>query len=653
MSPRWGVLLAVALVAGLIGAPIPREAAAQPSARCNHRSWIAGSVDLCGGVLIYRDYVYDDYGADEGRPGAQSTAPLSNPAGDKRYAEDVNSADLVDLSLRVVGDRLHVTFELNALYNPASTVAALAIDTDNDRSTGGGEWRDLAVRSEGWDVLETFDVGDPATNVIKGHIPLPPGDRWRLQALTAIKAGPVMNVAFRGTNEETTVGTWWEDKQAAALREGDISQFGHVVDVADMTAGVTRPAQETPGLHERVYTSRYTMKPGEGMSYEGRFGRHGDTGRTCEQEFHFFGRYQPYGIYIPDNAGPHGMQLAMHGCSANHASLIDQPGMQQRLGEEVNRIIVNPLGRGPYGYYSDISERDVLDVMRDVHRNYDVDRDQVFAGGYSMGGYGAYRMAMLYPHRFAGLISWVGFTGDCLNGPAQQRNSCPSGAIGNVINYVPNLRHVPSAMLYMGQDELVHMSSWHEMNARFLREGGPYAFYKHPAGDHFTLALADDWSKEARYTAGRTRVRNPGRVRFRTRSFLGNERYNIAHDRAYWISKIEGRRKTFIDINARSRGCGWDPPRTRIVTREGPDPVPWVAEIRKIVGHKDARRRAKLRMKLDNVRQLRIDTKRACLAGKRIDYWIQTDGPVTIRFSDGRRLRFDSFGRYSGALKRR
>ena len=47
-----------------------------------------------------------------------------------------------------------------------------------------------------------------------------------------------------------------------------------------------------------------------------------------------------------------------------------------------------PLGRGPIGYYSDISERDVLDVMADVEANYAVDHERVFAGGYSMGGYG-------------------------------------------------------------------------------------------------------------------------------------------------------------------------------------------------------------------------------------------------------------------------
>src|SRR3712207_8500570 len=58
-----------------------------------------------------------------------------------------------------------------------------------------------------------------------------------------------------------------------------------------------------------------------------------------------------------------------------------------------------------------------------THFRSDVDRDRIFVGGYSQGGYIAFRMAALYPDRFAGLVSWVGFTGDDTNGtPARGRS---------------------------------------------------------------------------------------------------------------------------------------------------------------------------------------------------------------------------------------
>ena len=33
---------------------------------CHKTSWVAGTTELCDGTLIYRDYIYDDYGADVG-----------------------------------------------------------------------------------------------------------------------------------------------------------------------------------------------------------------------------------------------------------------------------------------------------------------------------------------------------------------------------------------------------------------------------------------------------------------------------------------------------------------------------------------------------------------------------------------------------------
>lgn len=334
-------LLSAVLAAALIAA-VDDDARARTEG-CHEDSWIGGMVELCDGALVYRDYVYDDHGADDPtrEATAAQTGALSPTAGEDRYPEGAEAtADLVDLTLEVVGDELVATFELNALYGPDQTVAALAIDTDDDSGTGGGTWadddHDLGITSDGWDVIAFFDEGDADSNLITGTVALPEGSTWRVQA--------------------------------AALADGDISAFGHTVEVADMTGGVTRPAELEPGYHERVYTSEHTITAdhgtGERMGYEPVWGRDGDSGEACEQAFHYWGRYQPYGIYVPEpGEDPYGMQLALHGCNANHASLVGQPGMQSTFGDGLGRIVVVPLGRGPVGYYSDISERDVLDVM--------------------------------------------------------------------------------------------------------------------------------------------------------------------------------------------------------------------------------------------------------------------------------------------------
>jgi pimeloyl-ACP methyl ester carboxylesterase len=502
-----------------------------------------------------------------------------------------------------------------------------------------------------------------------GRFPKPAGDVWRVQAAVAQADGTVMNAAFRGTQEEakglTTAApfgsTWWEDLQAAALAAGDITAFGHVVNVADLTPGMNRFDTIAPGFHQRVYTSQYTLPPGEGLSVAGVPGRHGDTGNPCEQYFNFLGKYQPYGIYLPDKPGPHGLQFVLHGCAANHASLINNSGMQGRFGEDLNRILFVPLGRGPQGFYSDISERDVLDAFADLLAHYPVDEDRVLSGGYSMGGYGTLRMAALYPHWFAGAVNWVGFTGDLFNTPIPGNPIPPNttgqgsevGAVGNVIDFVGNLRHIPTANLYSGEDELVHATTGIAMGQAFANAADvPYVWWFHPLGEHLTYALLDEWVKEADYSANRVRVRNPQRVTYRTDESLDYPGYAIRHDRAYWVSGIRGRAAGYIDIDLTSRGCGGSVPvhETGQDAGTGPGPLLWVSQFRNEMSRTPLVQANRIEGTLTNLAELTIDAGDACLGPAPVQYDLTTDGAATLRLSDGRALNLPGAGTHQGSF---
>lgn len=695
-------LILAALVLSACGSSEPAAtAAASTRDACQRSSWIAGSTELCQGRLIYRDYVYDDYGADAGlvslspavlnaltrggglgSPLATTPGLLSPTAGDQRYPAGLdNTADLVSLTLAIEGSELVARFELNTLYNADDAIAALAIDTDNDPASGGGDWPGLGIRSDGWEVLQQFGSGDPATNVIVGRLPLPAGERWRVQAAVAQKNGKVMNVAFRGVDEEAKAdglvnqvlpgsGNWWEDRQAVVLRSGDISEFGEEVRVADLRGRVTRAAPAVTGFHQRVYTSQYTLPPGEGVNIDGVPGRHGNTQLPCEQYFNYLGKYQPYGIYIPSTPGPHGAQLVMHGCEANHGSQINQGNFQQRFGEDLNRVLIAPLGRGPYGFFSDISERDVLDTLADVRAHYAIDDEQVFASGYSMGGYGTMRMAALYPDLFAGAVNWVGFTGDLLNLPLpgnplpdailalSQTLGAPIpplssgtriGAVGNVIDFLGNLRHIPIANLYSGADELVHVTSALALGVRYGESDVAYQFYLHPVAEHLSYLIFNDWRKEAAFTAGLARVKNPARVSYRTDAALDYPEYAIRHDRAYWVSAIVAAGEGYSDVDLTSLGCGLPQPGFEAGAGAGIDPVPWAATSKARVEGTAPPAEAALSGSLRNIRSLRIDAGAACLSGKRLRYEIDSDVAVTLEFSDGRRLVLPA-GASSGSL---
>jgi hypothetical protein len=323
------------------------------------------------------------------------------------------------------------------------------------------------------------------------------------------------------------------------------------------------------------------------------------------------------------------------------------------VGEGLNRILVTPEARGTEGWGSDISERDVLDVMADVRQTYDVDRDRVFAGGYSQGGYVTYRTASLHPDRFAGAIDWVGFTGDGANGSPGGGFSYTAGAIGNGIDFIKNLLNVPTVMLYAGGDELVHVWTGQAMNDAFAATDNLYRFYMHPAAEHLTFATLDDWRKEAEYTKDLTLERAPARVVFTTAPFLDAPQYGIRHDRAYWVSRIRtsGQPTDYGTVDLTSAGCGGKVPVLERVNGTGDDPVPWTLDEQRAASTETLPAAPKLTGTLTGIESLRVGTRDTCLKGMAVQYDIETDAPVTLELSDGRTAQLAK-GRARGRIAR-
>lgn len=664
----------------------------QETAQCNEQSWFAGVTEICNGELVYRDYVFDDYGADTGlisaspallnlasragqlgNPLANTPGLLSPTAGDSRYAAGAEStADLVELRIGKQGNTYTATFELNALYEAGQTTAAIAIDVDNNAATGAETL--LGLQVNGADVVYEFNAGNPDTNLIAGTFPAPANSTFKLWAVTAQSSGEVMNVAFRGPDEEAGAegtipaqvlpnkGNWWEDKQATALSASDISEFFAVVDTQKLNPGNTEKAVVGSGFKQRVYTSKYTVpnSTGEGMVLQGIPGREQTESRFCGQFFHFVGKYQPYGVYIPTNGNvddPRSLQVILHGCEANHASQINQPNMQAQFGDQLDRVLVSPLGRGPYGFYTGLSERDVLDVLDDALNTFNIDEDRVLVGGYSMGGYGSTRLAALYPDRFAGLSNWVGFTGSILNTPLLgdaliQGEDALAGALpfelpvnsrigglGNISNYLGNLRHIPGTHSYAALDELVQVNTGLDWAFKLGQTDGVlYEFYMHLAAEHLTLIALDEWSKEAEFTRNLKLVKNPGRITYKTNEAFAFPQYEIKHDKAYWLSNIKGRAEGDIEMDVESFACARSSAQFENGQTAGNGPVPFLQTFRRLVGVPvQAASENRFTANLSNVASMDIDAAASCLRNGAA-YMVVSNGPVVLTFSNGKVL---------------
>lgn len=180
--------------------------------------------------------------------------------------------------------------------------------------------------------------------------------------------------------------------------------------------------------------------------------------------------------------------------------------------------------------------------------------------------------------------------------------------------------------------------------------GGIYTWYLHPAAEHLTYIALDDWCKEAADTAHLSLVRNPVRVSYVRDPVTDSPRYGIVHDRAYWLSRITNRGAGYGTLDLTNHSCGATVPTTRTGSGAGEDPVPWMSDYRAQTGAVSVGARPELDGTLNNVSGLQIDARATCLADRPVSYRLTTDGPLTLRLSDGRRLTLAGAGLHTGRL---
>ena len=295
---------------------------------------VSGASAYRDGEFVYQDFLFDDHGAagaaDPSDPFSQSFAPkhgtLTYPT-DKAYAN--NAADLVELRVKPLADATAFRVTLNALKDPAFTIAlgsspaprpwphgagvsspaALFLTVHGttaellDATTGRAlspaptasldrERRQIDVRvpHAAWDPQQTtvrmaagVGLWDATTNAYAKPGPVAsttaPGGAspsgaalfnvaFRFhEPVPDVGAAPIANTIAEGSVGAAADGSWWrERRQADALAGGDISEFSADVDFAKLR----RRADDDSGVPrsgnlDRIFASHYTL--GEGVDY--------------------------------------------------------------------------------------------------------------------------------------------------------------------------------------------------------------------------------------------------------------------------------------------------------------------------------------------------------------------------------------------------
>ena len=143
-----------------------------------------------------------------------------------------------------------------------------------------------------------------------------------------------------------------------------------------------------------------------------------DTGQTI-----------PYALFVPSSysaSKKSPLIVALHGLGRPFDWMMGYHGMID-FAERDGFIVVAPLGYHPRGWYGsrgpglagnpqpaapaeqlpadlgELSEKDVMNVLEIVRREFAVDAERIYLWGHSMGGAGTYHLAAKHPELWAGL----------------------------------------------------------------------------------------------------------------------------------------------------------------------------------------------------------------------------------------------------------
>ena len=353
-----------------------------------------------------------------------------------------NGADIFRVAIGLTDTDTWWRVDWNTLLDPSVPIALFTFDTDRATTTTD-EWpAGAGVRSAGIDLAllvsasgaRLIDLTTHASTPVEHTVDMSarsflarvprslvePDGTWtvRLAAGLANDVGDgfadvplrhgakpgqpnVYNVAFRTHEQEKPHLNFWSDAaQAEALADGDVSQFSLAVPWDALADRLTTDEPVVTGASTRWYVS--SIELGQGVA---------DTAPLSTDPV-FLGRVQPYSVCLPATYAPGRtlpLTLLLHSLALgqNQFAAIG-PRLLHQICEDRDSVVVTPLARGPSCWYLDEGELDVWEVWARVAEQLGTDPNRTVISGYSMGGYGAYKLALAYPEVFAQAVVLAG-----------------------------------------------------------------------------------------------------------------------------------------------------------------------------------------------------------------------------------------------------
>ena len=424
---------------------------------------------------------------------------------------------------------------------------------------------------------------------------------------------------------------WWRERtQSEQLALGDVSPFAAAVDFGKLAqrsfddSGVVKT-----GPMDRILASRFSF--GQGL----------DPSKVCYDLAAGFaagakcigrdvGQLQPYALYVPASRGGrgYGLTLLLHALSANYNQYTNSRNQKELAERGAGSLVLTPGGRGPDGFYAGIAEADTFEAWADVARHYRLDPDWTTVSGYSMGGFGTYRMLARWPDLFARGFSVV-------------------GAPGSVNGQLVSLRNTPLLLWNSTADELVNLQTSENAVAADTAAGIRFQENLFLTADHLTLAANDEFGPGAAFLGSARVDRDPARVSYVLNGVEDTPGAGVIADHAYWVSRLAARTAGRAVVDVMSEAFGQSVPTVNAITQDagaltgGEIPaMAYVSRAQTWAAPAVAPRRNVLVISATNLKAVSIAVARARVScGVQLE--VHTDGPLAVTLLGcGRTLHF-------------
>src|SRR5262245_57955814 len=209
-------------------------------------------------------------------------------------------------------------------------------------------------------------------------------------------------------------------------------------------------------------------------------------------DFKDAGKEMEYALFVPstyDKAKKSPLMVALHGLGSNPQQIMRYVGLTD-LAEKHGYIVVAPMGYNSGGWYgasvpfkkkmepenlSELSEKDVMNVLEIVRKDYSIDPDRIYLMGHSMGGGGTWHLGTKYPDLWAGLAPIA-------------------PAIFRPATDVEKIKHIPVILIQGDKDNLVPVAGARRWAEQMKKLEMTYEYIEVAGGDHVTIA-ADNMPK--------------------------------------------------------------------------------------------------------------------------------------------------------------